>query len=636
MTDSPERGLSRGKRQMQLALPIKQQKETEETILEYDLDESQGSDDLEIDKPATKYEDPKQEFENLWKNVTKKEKKKQHQQPLTSNKLGKWKTIGNLPLPTNTNRSRAESSITDKGAVMVAIRRVQSESFMHTWDYHGFFWDPEKWKDKSKKKKKPKKSVRFHEDVVDRNAIVPEMDMQTFGDILFNERRQLHQQLIAQGKLPSKELDLSRIGGEVDATKTINAVYETIEGKKLIVAATMEKLVSSLADGEVPDLEFVKDWLLSYRLIMGPLRLLNLLIERHSFTPPKGATSDDLEFHKIYSPVVKLRVMNVLKKWLQSHYYDFSTEPRVFHSLQKFVEELPVDDKWGLQLRVIMQEKNPEDIPFSVDKNTPMEIIAVTMKRKDCGFTIKKYVVEKEYYNACFTADDFLHWVQAVLFLSLDESTQYGEKMMKSGLIFPLNPNIRDFSAGELYRFANFPETQPPEVLAPKFGNNSEPPKFLDINPLELARQMTLVSRQLFEAINSKELTMFEKNSWMKSSPGSAPALFSLTSYESSVTNWVASEIVVYVNTSQRVEVLRRFIQIAENCRKFQNFSDMMAVAKGLFHPSIQRLKKTWKGIGRKYQKLRSVVEKLYTDQKTRRQEMAIAAKKSSSNSLYG
>lgn len=48
------------------------------------------------------------------------------------------------------------------------------------------------------------------------------------------------------------------------------------------------------------------------------------------------------------------------------------------------------------------------------------------------------------------------------------------------------------------------PEGQPPEVLAPKFSPDADLPKFLDINPTELSRQMTLISRQLFESVNSK------------------------------------------------------------------------------------------------------------------------------------
>lgn len=101
-----------------------------------------------------------------------------------------------------------------------------------------------------------------------------------------------------------------------------------------------------------------------------------------------------------------------------------------------------------------------------------MELIAVTMKRKDCGVGLKKFVVDKEYFNACFPgapklisfsyiclADEFINWGRSVLFLSPEDAIHFGDKMMKAALIFPLNPSLTSFLPGELYRFANFVTT---------------------------------------------------------------------------------------------------------------------------------------------------------------------------------
>lgn len=51
------------------------------------------------------------------------------------------------------------------------------------------------------------------------------------------------------------------------------------------------------------------------------------------------------------------------------------------------------------------------------------------------------------------------------------------------------------------------------------------------------------------------------------------------------------------MNKQERVEVVKRMVQIADSCMKFQNFSDAASVVAGLNFPAISRLKKTWKVI---------------------------------------
>jgi hypothetical protein len=49
-----------------------------------------------------------------------------------------------------------------------------------------------------------------------------------------------------------------------------------------------------------------------------------------------------------------------VKKWLQNHYYDFTEENRLFNKLRSFIDDKvakALDNRWALQLRVIIQEK---------------------------------------------------------------------------------------------------------------------------------------------------------------------------------------------------------------------------------------------------------------------------------------
>ena len=48
-------------------------------------------------------------------------------------------------------------------------------------------------------------------------------------------------------------------------------------------------------------------------------------------------------------------------------------------------------------------------------------------------------------------------------------------------------------------------------------------------------------------------------------------------------------------NENQRAEIIKRFIQIAKYLIKYNNFCVADSIYKGLKHPCIQRLLRTWK-----------------------------------------
>lgn len=83
--------------------------------------------------------------------------------------------------------------------------------------------------------------------------------------------------------------------------------------------------------------------------------------------------------------------------------------------------------------------------------------------------------------------------------------------------------------------------------------------RFLDLHPLEVARQITLIDFQIFRKIRARE---YIQKAWLKNRKF-APNVISLVENFNRMTFWVASEIVL-AKDDQRLLTLHRFIEIMD------------------------------------------------------------------------
>jgi len=113
--------------------------------------------------------------------------------------------------------------------------------------------------------------------------------------------------------------------------------------------------------------------------------------------------------------------------------------------------------------------------------------------------------------------------------------------------------------------------------------------------PLELARQMTLMDAALFRSIPSRELLHLR---FMKSSE--SPNYVRMKNQFNKWSNWACAQVVLHSLTSVRVDALERLLAIASECCAVNNFNTAYAIAAGLQAVSISRLKKTWEKISKK------------------------------------
>ncbi|CAF1455941.1 unnamed protein product, partial [Adineta steineri] len=118
-----------------------------------------------------------------------------------------------------------------------------------------------------------------------------------------------------------------------------------------IRGATIEKLIEHLTHHQLLHPRFVKSFLMTYKSYCTPLELLNLLIERYNIPEPASSylyTEQQLKkFRKEYVQPVKLRVLNVIRQWVDKYFSDLvESNDHILDQLRTFLQS--VSDTGGL------------------------------------------------------------------------------------------------------------------------------------------------------------------------------------------------------------------------------------------------------------------------------------------------
>ncbi|XP_022105287.1 son of sevenless homolog 1-like isoform X2 [Acanthaster planci] len=160
-----------------------------------------------------------------------------------------------------------------------------------------------------------------------------------------------------------------------------NIVFE--EGQKsragvpLIKGGTLLKLIERLTYHKYADPSFVRTFLTTYRSFCKPQELLSLLIDRFEIQDPEPTEEDrialdrgaivvreDLKrFRKEYAQPIQLRVLNVLRHWVDRHFYDFERNPDLPKRLMEFIDQVKgkAMRKWAESIKKIVQRRQEAD-----------------------------------------------------------------------------------------------------------------------------------------------------------------------------------------------------------------------------------------------------------------------------------
>ena len=117
----------------------------------------------------------------------------------------------------------------------------------------------------------------------------------------------------------------------------------------------------------------------------------------------------------------------------------------------------------------------------------------------------------------------------------------------------------------------------------------------LDLDPVEMARQLTLIESGVFNAIAPEELLgqEFEKTA----SESQSVHVKQMSTMSTDLAAWVADSILSETEQSRRSRTLSRWIAASRTFLELQNYNALFAVVCALASSTISRLKRTWAGI---------------------------------------
>lgn len=88
----------------------------------------------------------------------------------------------------------------------------------------------------------------------------------------------------------------------------------------------LSKMVERATTDYYYDVQYIHDLLLSFRCFTYPTNMFDLLMQRYTATPPKGAPPSEIEAWSKSQKIIQLRVIIFLKRWIDGYHADFDED----------------------------------------------------------------------------------------------------------------------------------------------------------------------------------------------------------------------------------------------------------------------------------------------------------------------
>ncbi|KAJ1546097.1 hypothetical protein HK405_007407, partial [Cladochytrium tenue] len=351
------------------------------------------------------------------------------------------------------------------------------------------------------------------------------------------------------------------------------------EGRSLR-GATPTKLIEHLLDPTATDSLFMQTFLLTYPSFMTGREVMNKIVEMHRRLADKSAAAGRAGSAPVHQPPGVLRVVNTLKYWMEGYWSDFVDDASLLEDVHAIMARLTDDTLAGILRNAIERRKSGTAAPTaSTDRNTstaPRPILSRPTSRP--------------------SALDLLSLTPSLGGSTIPPQPSSASTAGGDGASHDRSSGVRA-TASLLRSLAGVDDARDTAAAVR--------PRILEFDPLELARQLTLIEADLFARVKGRE---FVGLAWTKEDKAErAPNLLRMNQWSNHVVHWLISELVAVRDTGGsggvrlRAQVLERVIVFGQCLDKLNNLNGVKEVTAALQSSCVFRLKKTREAVGSKY-----------------------------------
>lgn len=294
-----------------------------------------------------------------------------------------------------------------------------------------------------------------------------------------------------------------------------------------VTGATLEALVEKIAPHDTtPDNTFSRTFFLCFRLFTTPLALFEILVARYNLQPPTDIdlTEEELDcWNEKKATPIRVRTLNVFKTWLETHWHP-PTDHVVLDGLIEFLRNsLPTTGplaRQGQRLADLAQKR----------------IISGPLKSNALGGN--SLIRPGGGLQRAVSTDRLKTVVQSSGVIGID-----GLSLNKGNAQTPA-PTI---SKAMLLSLRASPATSI---------------NVTDFDPLELARQLTLMESKVYCAISPEELLGQEFSK--KAGVSNAVHVKSMSSLSTHITGWISACILGEGDARKRTQLVKFFVKLGD------------------------------------------------------------------------
>jgi hypothetical protein len=281
-------------------------------------------------------------------------------------------------------------------------------------------------------------------------------------------------------------------------------VVEEDGGKIVLTAGTVEQLICCLADRDIPDAAYLDEFFYSMSYFTNGSGLMAHLRKRYEYPVPEDATQDIIADYDKWRPVIQQRVLNVIRYIIENHWYHIERDDNFLPLMKEFVESSGVkQNNRAKSLRELINSRMEagKDTLRRIGRAPPTASGSHNQPEKtnDGANTGSTDLAVHGRSNS----SPIIVWRARRDTLAEQTGTNSPSTQQPASSTTHEDPAIA--TPTSLTTVPSATNAPPPKPLGKRFKDYRKV-SFTRVHPMEMARQLTLIEKELFRAIRPPEL----------------------------------------------------------------------------------------------------------------------------------